>query len=1262
MSKKIGRNDPCPCGSGKKYKYCHFKTSSKEKSTQESSPLADFDQKFLLDTLCTALLMPENHGKNIRLELLICASLLNGKIINGKKDSTLLKKVLDQHYNYNHLEDPPVNLFTEVVTFHGGDYLILPGIMDSGTFILSNLLTSIFQTQNNLPKAYSDSVYGAATLLLAISNKVLTEIGLDRYQDETLTDDKINILEGDKLKDFSSFLFVPYNFLLHLSYVNNIKAGEIIRLFTLIEEDESSLKDEHNPPVVEKPFMEIENGYYLLCPSTILSALTHHIISAAIKENCLPEVISKYCDVLWYNVNGHFRLMGYSPLKNFKLEECITFRKDIYRFDTDKIAITYLRFDDGADYSTNGVHQSRHSGIEKDGVDADLIKTINTIKEEFPNNEILVIILLAGIGREYMCTYPATLDVKIVAFPIYAFEIIMRTRDYEPLMIWNYITAKEILRKKTRVFPLQEEIDLYAFYKDHDDSFYMSDNERPGFFMTEVGYSTTFIRNILKKEDIHSVLYPDVEKGIGYIPCVKMPWAPKIYSPITQVGIKLTHVLEGYQQPIWVEFNGDIFSIDPSKRRIYIEYLDAISYWLWQINPGTRDYLILLGKKPMIIKFDFDDRNRFENLEVNVKREPNIEAKFVQHIEDNCITLIIPHEILPYLYGTDNEGERLLVKKILLCFGEMQAQNGMEISLTEDVIDSIISTYAPLGLKKKLFLINLETDFRLDPRGLSDIRYVLPFNTNLILDFLVDDLISIGEIDGKPQIISDKRKFIVSLVGKVLLPRLMAEIERFEVYYLLKYLLQQNETLIQKRRGILLETPTRIACFVSVEEQIHSVNENLHDVDKVALCIRCLIEHVAACPGKGKIIPSQSTIDNMVALMKQIISWGMIGDQITYKLFDVKIEILPSKRIGVDKTLEKEFFDPFSISHAKEEVTNAIDDFDDKFKEPEYDPDKKVPENIEVAFIDEFGISLTRMIDFTLALVHLGFTTNPSTTIMDEQALFIELQKILQDLSKEEFSRLVNHFSLESRESIIIPPEGYKPFDIFPWRYDRRLSLLRKPLVKYFDKDKNSNVYLWGPRQAKVSCNQILYLLYSGKLRAKEGGKLGTLLGSMLNAKGKKFANKVFEFLSNNNSNLVLDKEVPIRPGVSLHSNVDLGDIDVLVILKAEKIVILIECKKVEVAKNMKQIIDEVDKLVGSDSKKGWIAKHHRRYVWVEKNRNLISKKYNIDITSFKIISIVLTSEDLISKYIKKETLPFKMMSFYQLKENGLDALINDNS
>jgi preprotein translocase subunit SecA len=27
QGEKIGRNDPCPCGSGKKYKHCHGKLS-----------------------------------------------------------------------------------------------------------------------------------------------------------------------------------------------------------------------------------------------------------------------------------------------------------------------------------------------------------------------------------------------------------------------------------------------------------------------------------------------------------------------------------------------------------------------------------------------------------------------------------------------------------------------------------------------------------------------------------------------------------------------------------------------------------------------------------------------------------------------------------------------------------------------------------------------------------------------------------------------------------------------------------------------------------------------------------------------------------------------------------------------------------------------------------------------------------------------------------------------------------------------------------
>ena len=33
MSEKVGRNDPCPCGSGKKYKSCCFQNDQKKKTS-----------------------------------------------------------------------------------------------------------------------------------------------------------------------------------------------------------------------------------------------------------------------------------------------------------------------------------------------------------------------------------------------------------------------------------------------------------------------------------------------------------------------------------------------------------------------------------------------------------------------------------------------------------------------------------------------------------------------------------------------------------------------------------------------------------------------------------------------------------------------------------------------------------------------------------------------------------------------------------------------------------------------------------------------------------------------------------------------------------------------------------------------------------------------------------------------------------------------------------------------------------------------------
>ena len=75
---KIGRNEPCPCGSGKKYKKCHLKEEVEANSEKnDSQEKMNFDQLIrqynsvqILGLLAALQVNPANHGRNFRLEQL----------------------------------------------------------------------------------------------------------------------------------------------------------------------------------------------------------------------------------------------------------------------------------------------------------------------------------------------------------------------------------------------------------------------------------------------------------------------------------------------------------------------------------------------------------------------------------------------------------------------------------------------------------------------------------------------------------------------------------------------------------------------------------------------------------------------------------------------------------------------------------------------------------------------------------------------------------------------------------------------------------------------------------------------------------------------------------------------------------------------------------------------------------------------------------------------------------------------------------------
>lgn len=105
MSQKINRNDPCSCGSGLKYKKCCLEKdnmwdvaeSLEDKILNETFRyIESFDSEHILNMFIGLQLMPENHGKNIRIEKLARHLALN--LNHGNSEKLVLLKQRQHFY------------------------------------------------------------------------------------------------------------------------------------------------------------------------------------------------------------------------------------------------------------------------------------------------------------------------------------------------------------------------------------------------------------------------------------------------------------------------------------------------------------------------------------------------------------------------------------------------------------------------------------------------------------------------------------------------------------------------------------------------------------------------------------------------------------------------------------------------------------------------------------------------------------------------------------------------------------------------------------------------------------------------------------------------------------------------------------------------------------------------------------------------------------------------------------------------------------
>ncbi|MBS1778020.1 MAG: SEC-C domain-containing protein [Bacteroidetes bacterium] len=1244
-------NSLCDCGSGKKYKRCCFLNLT---AKDDNSFLKKYNTNDLLKTFAALSVLPTNHGKNIRLDSLTADALLSYNTKDKYPSSTELNKFLKANYLSHASEDPPENLFTDRIVFYGGDSIVFPGITGNGATTLSWLIETIFKRGNQtLPKEFLSNCWHACKLILTLSNRIAERASYTRYMAGTATAKKIQSADKEVLSELKAAVTISNDELLILTESLEV-SNSIIQDF-LIDRNNTQLKSRHveDNPILRNPIYFDGHEYIIVSPTNLCYALVDWIWSQAKNWSCASALNQLYHEGLWHKQNMYLRQMNFALLKKFPkldLKKKPPVYWGLYQFDDDKIALVEYAYDDGKNYASNNIGR----------LDATAAKefrkhVFETLRADpaYKNFEFFDLVMLSSIGRSFNAPTDPIDGIRTLAISVSEFEVLALKNDCDAIDLWKYTTAqKEQMPLNSVLFSV---LDNYKLYKEHNDSFYLSDEHTFTHIATQLGYgSIGFQKQVAEDCDIHSALFLNAGKP-AYKLVQKIDKNAPIYaSRLDAINNVLDFYVAGYLYPIWVKPNDSVTMTTNDIRHTVFWFTDAISYWLWQattVIKGRVDNILL---QPLDITFTFSDAKYFEDLTQSVAYNAKIREKFLVTKTPTGFNIEIPAEIIPYLNKADNEGERALLEAIISGFNLVPDS---PINLFDQIeLEKIIEAVAPLGQKKKIYIINTAGNLLMNRDNLVDYRYIQQYDTSVVLNQLVpllgNDCPPIGEINDRKEKIK-----LCRLVVTRSLELLTKTISQYNCEELIQRLISLNESLIQKKEDIKITTPTRLACYFSIPKVLADLRESQQNINRTTISVRCLIEHVAAEQISGQKPVSTCAIDELIAIMETILTWGSLGDQLNFDLFDIGMSILPTGRIGTDKKDFKEIFEPYFNSKTQEDLTDAIKLFERNFTDPETYADKDFPKNIDEAFKFDYGISFLRLCYFIDSVAEVGFKQGNSYCTLPSSALFDEVNEVSDEpFEKDEYDAAINYLVLGFRGKVTNRPAGCDNNDISPWRFNRQLSFLRRPLVQIELSANGAPSLYWGAREMLLTKRYIFDAMQSGRLKVVESGKLNKVIGKLANSRGDSLVERVKKVLESD-ATLNVTTEVTLSPTGNLKNGTDIGDIDCLVVAPAFKAIFSLECKNMGTSRNIKEMVEEFSKLFGSESDKGWIEKHERRHEWLANNLEKVSELLGMDLTGYRIISAFITRESMLSPFLRTDiSLPFTTL--YNLESTGLSTLI----
>jgi hypothetical protein len=1204
-----------------------------------------FNKKTTVAQIASLLTLPKFLANNNRLHLLAHLAILHCNGSNVATVSEIMQWLNDDLAGSTAFfdEDPVEDVFIGNISFFDGNKRIFLGRWNSSDFYLQQILDATFL---GCPPPNSQVLLKEVNQLLSISEAIAEKCGLVRWCIGAGIDRGIINIESTEIQNGIDKVTFTNKELKELTIEK-----ELLFPFRL----DNGVKNIKSPKPTQILLIS-ENSLIVCIPDAISPAIRTHIISWLKSKNFIAAFNERLRilqrQLVFEDLVGFMDCQKLSADINIHKPECLNNIDDLmFKFDSDKFAHVILINDSLIDVNKTGVFGIREETESyKDTLKNYCGKICQYLMDLSNGNKGLTVFINGGIGRGYSLLtpqFPESWD--CICFDIGDFFCLAHSREISFLKLWKLKTQQKKLNQKgIEFFDPAGALNTYAFWRKQQGGFIPVDVAFPG--ITDLVLISDFVAEIREEArsdyDVHSTMisrpmrYVVVKRTMPHSHFESQRKAP-IYGSVSALSMGELHAaIETKRGPYWLIYRQRVQ--DHDQQKIAFQIWEALSLWMNDLCPYLDEYFMPLGQRPLHIEIYFENLDKwvcdFNQLDYEGAL-PDIEVD----ANDLWITIKIPENFSSFMYQKTNWGERVLIDRIISGSSELLRMVGF-LGISDLEINNLLDRIFSNPSAKRIHLFSAKTHF-------DYLDSTLP--TQKEIRFIQEEDIAFLNLGIAWKVITQREKYHIAGKQKCL-----------------KLLNTLVETLWVDIRAILHKCD-REAVLISMLSNIESIHKDRSHWRRSALALstlndskiesegiaqerestrtrtklanRALLEMIICGKSTAEINDSKSIFDDLSARIITMIELAQVSDAIKYGLIDDQLNILPNGSLKIDDSAMKAIVLPYAremFSGQFQEAANSYSKlYSDETKEDKIKADFS-PE-FKSAFWAEYNISTDNFIEATAELLDIAAEKKLSVIKLDYDELKNTLM-INRKLSEKEVDNFLESFSLKQRENWDIVPDGFISRDFYPWKYQRRLSLNKRPLIFLESQDKK--ILFYGVRQLHQSAGYILDSIEKGWLpqEACSSAEMKAFLGEMTNKKGEFFEDLVEERIKK--LGWLTRKRVQMK---IFGAPEEFGEIDVLAWHTLEQRLLLIECKRLKPALTVGEIGEQLKDFSGNDDDN--LVRHLRRVKWITENIKSVGASFETDLTQHELQSFIVTSNIVPMKF--KNSLPIANEDIIELSQ-----------